>query len=659
MAKDQDTENLWLRITSAEALHAAWARVQHNDGSAGGDGIGQREFAADIFGNLTELRAELLAGSYRSSPFRRVSVPKRKPGYRILTIPSIRDRVVHTSIATALMPIFEAGFEDGSFGYRPGRGVVRAVEQIDRWRRQGFDTVIEADIVSYFDNIEHELLLTKVSAAIGPLAGSAPVIALIERLLAEQGDALGAPGLGLVQGSPLSPLLANVYLDALDEEIAAQGVKIVRFADDFVIMCRSRKKAQKALAHCVTVLARHGLKLHDDGTRIVNFDQGFNFIGYMFLRSLSLKEKRDPREVPKGQRPKSTVTEEGIIELGEESSRFDPGRRVLYVLDTDRSLTVRNRSFSVRRDDGTELIAIPHGRVGRIELARDVAFDRGAINLAVDTGTHLALLDGYGQTRGQVISRLPRRGGLHLAQAKGVLDDAFRAGIARRIVESRIRNQRTQLMRLNRRPDLADVRQALAGMLRILRKLDAEKDIDGMLGIEGSATAEYWPALGRLAGCEPEKFRRFRPATDPLNAAINYLTGILERDVRGAIQSASLHSGFAFLHGTRDRHDGLVFDMMEPFRAPLSEGLAVYLFTSRRLKDAMFSPLEDGAIMISKDGRGALIEGYEGAVGRRVNRPDGKGKLAWRPMMRQQALSVAEAVLVGDPDLFIPYLMEA
>ena len=98
---------------------------------------------------------------------------------------------------------------------------------------------------------------------------------------------------------------------------------------------------------------------------------------------------------------------------------------------------------------------------------------------------------------------------------------------------------------------------------------------------------------------------------------------------------------------------------MEPFRAPLSEGLAVYLFTSRRLKDAMFSPLEDGAIMISKDGRGALIEGYEGAVGRRVNRPDGKGKLAWRPMMRQQALSVAEAVLVGDPDLFIPYLMEA
>lgn len=651
-----DERNLWLRVTTHGALQAAWGRVQANEGSAGGDGVSIKGFAADLFGNLSELRAELLAGSYRSGPFRKVSIPKRKPGYRILTIPAIRDRVVHTAISQALSPIFEAGFEDSSFGYRPGRGVVDAVEQIEKWRRRGFDTVIEADIVRYFDNVEHDLLLDKVTDVLKLLDGAPPVLELLRRLLEDQGEALGTPGIGIVQGSPLSPLLANIYLDALDEEIEQQGVKIVRYADDFVILCKSQKKARKVLEHCVKVLAEHGLRLHGDGTRIVDFVEGFDFVGYMFVRSLALKQKRDPAVAASGKRPKSTVTDEGEIELGEEGSRFDPGKRVLYVLDPDRLLTIRNRSFSVRRDDGTELIAIPHRRVGRIEIARDVNFDRGAVNLAIDTGTQLVMLDDFGQTRGEVVNRLPRRAGLHLAQAKALLDEEFRTVIGRKLIEARIINQRIQLMRLNRRPKLEEVGVVLQQMKRSQRSLDKVSNINSVLGAEGSATNPYWSALGLLGGVD--KFRRTRPGKDPLNAAINYLTGILERDCRGALQAASLHIGFAFLHGTRDRHDGLVFDMMEPFRAPLTEGLAVFLFTSKRLRSDMFEALSDATIRISSEGRGALIEGYESAVGKRVNRSDGKGKLAWRPMMRQQAYSLAGAVLSGQPHSFIPYQME-
>lgn len=654
-----ETENLWQRVTSRDYLQMAWAAVQANKGSAGGDGVSLGEFSADLFGNISELRAELLAGSYRSRPFRKVSIPKRKPGYRILTIPAIRDRVLHKSVASAIGPIFEAGFEDSSFGYRPGRGVVDAVAQIERWRKRGFDTVIEADIVRYFDNIEHDLLLDKVSATIEPIPGSAPVIELLGRMLEEQGKALGTPGRGIVQGSPLSPLLANIYLDALDEEIEKLGVKLVRYADDFVILCKSRKKARKVLQHCVDVLNDHGLKVHEGGTRIVKFDEGFDFVGYMFIRSLALKEKKEPDEVPSDKRPKSTVTEEGVIELGEDGTSYDPGKRVLYILDANRTLTIRNRSFSVRRDDGTELIAIPHARVGRIELSRDVEFDRGSINLAIDTDTHLALVDDFGQTRGQATKRPAVRAGLHLAQAKFLLDDEQRMKIARHLVQARIKNQRTQLMRLNRRPKKVEVQKPLSQMLRALKETDAAANVEQLRGIEGSASAVYWPMIGLLSELDGDLFKRKRPATDPLNAAINYLTGILERDVRAGIQAASLHTGFAYLHGTRDRHEGLVFDLMEPFRSPLTEGLAVYLFTSRRLTTEKFDRFNDGTSRTSPEGRKALIEGYELAVSRRVNKPDGSGKLAWRSMMRHQAFSLADAVATEDATKFLPYVMEA
>lgn len=661
---DQAEPEIWGRATSAEALQAAWHKVLANGGGAGGDGVSPREFGGDLFANLTQLRAELLGGTYRSGPFRKVAIPKRKPGYRVLTIPSIRDRVVHTAITNMLQPILEPLFEDGSFAYRPGRGVVHAVERIERWRKQGYNIVIEADIVSYFDNIDQEILLEKLSGVIAPLKGAAAVISLVGLILRDQARALGTPGIGLVQGSPLSPLLANLYLDALDEEIEELGVKIVRFADDFVILCKSRKRAQKALDHCVKVLEEHRLRLHEDGTRIVNFDKGFDFIGYLFVRSLSVKEERDDPAFGTAKPVKSEITDEGIITLENGGSRFDPGKRVLYVINPEHRLDVRNRSFSVSRLDGTELISIPHRRVGRVEVGPDISFGRAPVDLALTSGIELTLLDGLGQTSGYVAGDKGRRAGLQLAQARAVLDDGFRLEIARMLVDSRIRNQRTQLMRLNRKPQNPDVMAVLDKMRQTSRKLGNQHSIEQLRGVEGSASALYWPALVTLltAGdiIAPARiFTRTRPGKDPANAVINYFTGILERDIRAGIQSVHLHSGFGFLHASKDRHDGLVYDLMEPFRAPLTEGNVIFLFNARRLTKSMFDPSPGGAMKISPKGREAIIKCYETAVARRVNRPDGNGKLSWRAMIRWQAQTLAQAVLKNDPSLFYPYLMEA
>jgi len=652
--------NLWLAVTEHDALAQAWYRVRANRGGSGGDGMRIPEFQARLFEHLTQLRAELLGGTYRSGPYRKVTVPKQRPGYRILTIPSLRDRVVHTSLAAALTPIFEPAFEDCSFAYRPDRGVVQAVQRIELWRKKGFETVIEADIVDYFNNVDHGLLSTKVSSLLARLDGAAPVLSLIAQVLQDQGVAMDTPGRGLAQGSPLSPLLANVYLDALDEEIETQGVKMVRFADDFVLLCKSRRKADAALQTCVRILAEHGLSMHQDKTRIVNFDQGFDFIGYLFVRTMALKKSRpDGSDTLQSRKAvKSEITDEGVISLGDEGARFDPGKRVLYLTDPAHRLTVRNRSFSVRRDGDAELIAIPHRRVGRIEVWPGVQFGRDVIDLALASRVEVSLVDALGQTRGGVNANASRHGGLVLAQAEGVFGRAFRLHIARVLVKARIYNQRVQLARLNRRRQSDEVKACLVAMQRHFRRLDQASTVDEALGLEGAATSLYWPALGQVFECSPSApFRRTRPATDPHNAAINYLTGILERDIRAAILSVDLHPGLAFLHGVRDRHDGLVFDLMEPFRSPLTEELAAYLFSARRLKTDMFEEQAENGMRISDMGRRALIDGYETAVARRVNRPDGQGRLAWRAMMRFQAASLKQALKMREAARFTPYLM--
>jgi CRISPR-associated protein Cas1 len=663
MSNGDNRDNLWISITSLEALQDAWGKVFSNRGTYGGDNISLKQFSSDIFANLTEIRAELLGGIYKTGPFRQISIPKKKPGYRVLTVPTIRDRVVHTSITNALTPIFEPLFEDGSFAYRPGRGVVDAVKMIEKWRDAGYSVVIEADIVSYFDNIDQSILISKIEGVIKSHNGSAAVLSLIETILADQAKALGAPKRGIAQGSPLSPLLANLYLDALDEEIEKQGVKIVRFADDFVILCKSKKKAEKALDHCVKVLDQHCLKLHNDGTKIVNFDKGFDFIGYLFVRTLALRDTTGQvDEKLKPPKPvKSIVTDEGVIEIETKGSTFDPGRRVLYILDDNHALETRNRSFSIIRRDEVELIAIPYHRVGRIEIGPNVDFSRKALELAWKADIEVICLDHFGQSKGLITSTSTKKANLQFKQAESILNNEFRMHITSKLVNSRIKNQRTQLFRLNRTRDNIEVKVVLKRMKASYRKIDIQNSVNELRGVEGSATALYWPALSLMLNVNQQNgvFRRTRPARDPFNAVINYCTAILERDIRASIQSTGLHTGFAFLHSSRDRHDGLVYDLMEPFRASLTEGLAVYLFNSKRVKSDMFSKRLDGTINISPDARKAVVSGYESMVAKRVNKPDKKEKLTWRAIMIYQARTLANAILDNNTLLFQPYLMEA
>jgi CRISPR-associated protein Cas1 len=645
----------------------AWAKVRSNNGCSGGDGVSITAFQPRAPRRLAEVADELRRRAWRPGPYRMIDVPKKKGGARRLMIPPVEDRIVHTALAQVLSPVLEPQFEECSYAYRPGRSVAQAVAAIGRWQRAGYEHVIEADIVGFFDNMRHDLTLQKLEVALAGHAGGDEIVDLVALILEHQGLESGIQGRGIAQGSPLSPLLANLYLDALDEAIEKRGVRLIRFADDFVVLCKRHKHAAEALENARAVLGEHGLDMHDGGTRIIDFDRGFEFLGHMFVRSFAFRQVSDPQEDPL-QLLRDVAGEDASLEQArrneeaeakaERTAGYARGERVLYVHEPGRRVVLRNLSFAVENAEGREMVGIAHDRVDRIEIGPAASADPAVYEHCLGTDTELALVNRFGETRGTFQRPLPERGELHLAQAAAVLDPGFGLELARRLVEARIRNQRTQLFRLNRRYENPEVVATLAAMGRQLRKLPGCTEIAQLRGMEGATGALYWPALGLLTEAAPTPFRRSRPGRDPLNATVNYLAAILGRDIGAAVQATGLHPGFGTLHTTRERADACVYDLMEPFRAPLTEGLAAFLFNSRRLRPEMFSRLDGGGVRIGRDAVRAIIKGYEAAVARRVNITGGKGKLAWRPMMRHQARSLIRALKAGDAAPFTPYLME-
>jgi RNA-directed DNA polymerase len=289
------------KVYAPAALSAAWARVRANGGAAGVDGVSVERFAARSEVYLAELATALREGSYRPQPVRRVDIPKGDGRTRPLGIPAVKDRIVQTAVKHALEPIFEAAFHPASYGFRPGRGCRDALREVDGLLKEGFTFVVDADLESYFDSIPHERLMERVADRVS----DGRVLALLRGWLGQdvlKGMERWTPVSGTPQGAVISPLLANIYLHPLDERLAALGHRMVRYADDFVVLCESREAADAALAEVRQWVAANGLRLHPDKTHVGDCrqpGQGFDFLGYRFeagrrwVRKKSLARLKD------------------------------------------------------------------------------------------------------------------------------------------------------------------------------------------------------------------------------------------------------------------------------------------------------------------------------------------------------------------------------
>jgi RNA-directed DNA polymerase len=284
--RKQKWHSLIDKVAALPNLQSAWERVRANAGAPGVDGLTIARFEETAPHRLQQLSQELRAKSYRPQPVRRVFIPKSGGGRRPLGIPTVRDRIVQQALLQVLEPIFEGKFSQRSHGFRPERGCATALAVVDRAVRYGYGWVVDADLQSFFDTVDHERLLTALNEEIAD--GS--VLKLIRRILQAgvslpETAALEPSEWGTPQGGPLSPLLANVYLHAFDQRMVAAGYGLVRYADDFVIFAKSESEANAALALARAVLeGEWGLRLHPEKTRVVSVTHGFEFLGFHYFR---------------------------------------------------------------------------------------------------------------------------------------------------------------------------------------------------------------------------------------------------------------------------------------------------------------------------------------------------------------------------------------
>jgi RNA-directed DNA polymerase len=289
------------KVFAPKTLALAWEKIRANRGAAGVDGQSIERFAAKAELYLAELATALRTGTYRPEAVKRVEIPKGDGRMRPLGIPTVKDRIVQQAVRLVIEPIFEAEFAEGSYGFRPGRGCHDALREVDRLIKAGYTFVVDADLKSYFDTIPHARLMARIEERIS----DGRVLDQIRGWLNAdilQGLERWTPTGGTPQGAVLSPLLANIYLHPLDVALAARGFHMVRYADDFVILTRTRAEAEEALALVQAWVTENGLTLHPTKTHIGDCrqpGQGFEFLGYRFeagrrfVRKKSLTKLKD------------------------------------------------------------------------------------------------------------------------------------------------------------------------------------------------------------------------------------------------------------------------------------------------------------------------------------------------------------------------------
>jgi len=493
-------------------LFEAWLKVRANKGAAGVDGQTIEQFAVNVFGRLQTLRDHVRRGEYRPLALLRVAIPKPNGKLRYLAIPTVRDRVMQTAVARVITPLLDRAFEHASYGYRSGHSVAKAVARVAYWRDQGYHWVVDADIDSYFDNIDHALLLDKLRRTISDHS----LLPLIELWLAatvQSVDPAEQPFLltkGVPQGSPLSPVLANLYLDHLDEALLERDLRLVRFADDFVILCRDPAQAQQALRLTEEVIDALKLRINRDKTRLVSFDEGFRFLGVNFVRNLMVAA--DPAAAPwvlpddetrrEAHHPPSALADEPQQQPASVEAPT-PSRRPLRVSDAMphlighppaapdaseadaddpaglgaqgdtvrieqhegfspllRSLVIAQHGVLVLKENervvvaarGEQLLSWPLRKLDEIHILGNALISSALLRHCAQEGVTVALSDASGGLhavvgRAQPVADAQR----HAQQWQRTLDADWALMAGRAIVHGKLSNQITMLRRYNRR----------------------------------------------------------------------------------------------------------------------------------------------------------------------------------------------------------------
>lgn len=686
-------------------LFAAWQKVKANGGAAGVDGQSTDAFAANVFGRLHSLREMVERRAYIPRPLLELHIPKGNGKLRKLCIPVVRDRVLQTAASRILAPLLEHEFESASYAYRAGRSVQMAVARVAHYRDQGFQWVVDADIATFFDEISHPLLLEKLRRTLP----DASLLHLVELWLAATVQPENSqPYLlqkGVPQGSPISPLLSNLYLDDFDEALLAEDLRLVRFADDFLILCKSRSDAEDALDLTEDTVEALRLRLNRDKTRITHFDEGFSFLGVQFIRNLLRPEdpQAAPWVIPKAQHFVQQEQDESGEEANEpespapphpppsprrgggavppppipesagagpepespqdalrmeEHAELGPLLRTLYVTEPGCHLRKDNDRLIVSRDRET-LASIPLYKLDQIilqgnqmvstALFRFAREQRIAFHFADHGGGHVASLDHAGRDHAALQGRQFARQG----------EDDFRLMLARAFVGGKIRNCRVLLRRYNQRRAIQEIETGELLMAEMESRLATAPGINQVRGLEGHAAHLYFSALRQLIPAHWNfNTRRKRPPEDAINALLSYGYAILHRAMHTLIDRRGLQVWLGALHDMRANHPALASDLIEEFRAPVVDTLVLNIALNGTLgpDDFIWNPGDELPCRLSSEARKKFLAMLQNKFRSQLLHPRAAVRMDYHRAMQYQVHHYAR-VMTDEEAVYHPFIL--
>ncbi len=670
---------LFEQITSIEQLREGFARVEENQGTCGIDGVTIDEFGFVLDTSLAALSSDLRSHAYRPYPLLKVTIPKPNGKLRHLAIPTVRDRTVHTAAALLLTPILDAEFEDCSFAYRKERSVRKAAARISDLRDKGYRWVVDGDISSFFDEVDHALLLDTLRRYVTDKDVLDLVALWIKADVVFNGRRERLTK-GIPQGSPISPLLSNLYLDAFDEALLKGKQKLVRFADDFAILCKEKDDAEDALELTEDTLEKLRLCLNPDKTRITTFDHGFRYLGFQFLRSMVYKpsEKEDqpasgglPGDVerhcaavhappsfhavaPSPQEPPAGAPPSNEHDSGEDdgdeippSKDHDPLIRTLYLVEPGTVLGKEDEKFKVSRK-GEVIREIPVFKVNQVLLFGPIQITTQAMEFCLLRDIPVILLSSSGRYYGTIESFRGMKVSAHRRQFEARTDAHKALAVSRGIISAKIGNAKVVIQRYARKRPHLSLDEHVQRINAIMKQIPSASEINEIMGFEGAASAAYFAAMRVMLGAEWGFARRQKqPPRDPVNSLLSYGYTLLFYNIYAIVRMHGLHPFVGFLHEIRDGHPALISDIMEEFRAPVIDAMVMNLLLRNMIgKDdfTMTGEGNGGMCLLSNDARKVFIRAFERKMNSAVRHPGTGFTVDYRRCINLQVQAIGRII---------------
>ena len=598
-----------------------------------------------------------LRGDYRPPPLFGLVLETASGNLRPLAVPPFFDRVLQRAVAQIINPALESSQYRHSYGYRAGRSRMNARDAVQAASRQGYQWVYESDIADFFDSVDRGRLEVRLRA----LYGEDPMVDLLLDWMGQpveyQGQTIARKA-GLPQGSPLSPAMANLMLDDFDGDMEVLGFKLIRFADDFVVLCKSRGQAESASRAAAASLAEHGLGLNPDKSRISASADGFRYLGYLFVNDLAVDvsghksetqvkpeippnswlarlagrtplpvdgveisrhsgmDRRNPdcMDAPNPRHPWSlgsgvpcrndeeTLNSTALPPEGEGAKpakigAMDDLGQMLCITGERATLSTHAGRLRVERGEQT-LHDLPWRNLQAVVLFGSHTLTTPALQAALKQAVPVHFAGAVGGYRGVLWTGRPAEPGcgLWLKQANLFADPALCLVLAKEIVAARIRHLR-ETLRLRGEADAAE---------RLKARLDSAAlagGLETLNGFEGAATREFFQAMGGLL--PPEwgfTGRNRQPPRDPANALLSFGYTLLNGYVETLLHADGLLPWLGFYHQAHGRHATLASDLMEPFRH-LVERTVLSAVQRHELKAQDFFIAANGACMMQKEAR--------------------------------------------------------